>query len=128
MDALMFDYYLNKKQLKKAIEMYKKFSQMKFLKDYYLLDMGLINLAMGELNKALTFSEQMQDPAIHRYARGYAYPRSFYLKGLIYEAMDNDSLAIENYQALLELWKDADEEIPERRDTIKRLAALKQGS
>ena len=28
----------------------------------------------------------------------------------------------------LELWKDADEEIPEHRDTIKRLATLKQGS
>ena len=37
-------------------------------------------------------------------------------------------IAIENYEALLKLWKDADEEIPERRDTIKRLAALKRGS
>ena len=33
---------------------------------------------------------------------------------------------IENYEALLDLWKDADEEIPERSDTVKRLAALKQ--
>ena len=42
--------------------------------------------------------------------------------------MGMQELAIENYEALLELWKDADEEIPERRDTIKRLAALKQDS
>jgi len=42
--------------------------------------------------------------------------------------MGKTAFAIENYEALLDLWKDADEEIPERRDTIKRLAALKQGS
>ncbi len=42
--------------------------------------------------------------------------------------MGMPELAIENYEALLELWKDADEEIPERRDAIKRLAALKKGS
>ncbi len=42
--------------------------------------------------------------------------------------MGEPELAIENYKALLKLWKDADEEIPERRDTIKRLAALKQES
>ena len=56
------------------------------------------------------------------------YPRSFYIRGKAYEEMGKPELAIENYEALLELWKDADEEIPERRDTIKRLAALKQGS
>ena len=42
--------------------------------------------------------------------------------------MGKSSLAIENYEALLELWKDADEEIPERKDTIKRLAALRKES
>ena len=56
------------------------------------------------------------------------YPRAFYIKGKAYEQMGKPDLAIENYEALLKLWKDADEEIPERRDTIKRLAALKQGS
>ena len=57
-----------------------------------------------------------------------SYPVAFYIKGKAYEELGKPELAIENYEALLELWKDADEEIPERRDTIKRLAALKQGS
>ena len=56
------------------------------------------------------------------------YPRAFYIRGKAYEEMGKPELAIENYEALLELWKNADEEIPERRDTIKRLAALKQES
>ena len=60
--------------------------------------------------------------------RSSNYPRAFYIRGKAYEEMGNLELAIENYEALLDLWKDADEEIPERRDTIKRLAALKQGS
>ena len=56
------------------------------------------------------------------------YPSAFYIKGKAYEEMGKSELAIENYEALLDLWKDADEEIPERQDTIKRLAALKQES
>ena len=42
--------------------------------------------------------------------------------------MGEASLAFENYEALFELWKNADEGVPVRRDTIKRLAALKQES
>ncbi|MCH8299272.1 MAG: tetratricopeptide repeat protein [Candidatus Marinimicrobia bacterium] len=61
-------------------------------------------------------------------SRYHNYPRAYYIRGKAYEEMGKPELAIENYEALLELWKDADEEIPERRDTIKRLAALKQGS
>jgi len=61
-------------------------------------------------------------------SRAYNYPRAYYIRGKAYEEMGKPELAIENYEALLELWKDADEEIPERKDTIKRLAALKQGS
>ena len=61
-------------------------------------------------------------------ARKYSYPRAYYIRGKAFEEMGKPELAIENYEALLDLWKDADEEIPERRDTIKRLAALKQKS
>ena len=60
--------------------------------------------------------------------RFHDYPRAFYYRGKAYEETGKPELAIENYEALLDLWKDADEEIPERRDAIKRLAALKQGS
>ena len=70
----------------------------------------------------------MQAPDLIKRFRFFNYPLAFYVRGMVYEELDKPELAIENYEALLELWKDADEEIPERRDTIKRLAALKQGS
>ena len=41
------------------------------------------------------------------------------------KAMGAGQRAIDKYENFLDLWKNADEEIPERRDTIKRLAALK---
>ena len=56
------------------------------------------------------------------------YPRSFYIRGKAYEELGKPQLAIENYEALLDLWKDADKEIPERRDAIKRLTTLKKSS
>ena len=53
---------------------------------------------------------------------------AYFLMGYLYEQMDERDFAIESYEAVLDLTEDADGEIPERRDTIKRLAALKQES
>jgi len=61
-------------------------------------------------------------------SRYHSYPRAYYIKGKAYEEMGNSELALENYEALLELWKDSDEGIPEKIDTIRRLAALRKGS
>ena len=79
--------------------------------------------------KVILTADEMQTFYIYFIdSRQYNYPRGFYIRGKAYEELDKLELAIENYEALLDLWKDADGEIPERRDTIKRLAALKQGS
>ena len=79
-------------------------------------------------NVILTADEMQASFLYFLDSRHYDYPRAFYIRGKAYEEMGKPELAIENYEALLELWKDADEEIPERRDTIKRLTALKRGS
>ena len=52
------------------------------------------------------------------------YPKSFHLLGKIYERMGETRLALENYKALLNLWKDADENLPELIDAKQRLSAL----
>jgi len=79
-------------------------------------------LTANDMQATFLFGDILIDSRYHNY------PRAFYIRGKAYEEMGKPVLAIENYEALLELWKDADEEIPERRDTIKRLAALKQES
>ena len=51
--------------------------------------------------------------------------RSYYLAGTIYEATGDTKKAAQNYQAFLNLWKDADRDIPELRDAEQRLSALR---
>lgn len=57
--------------------------------------------------------------------RAVFYPKSFYLLGKIYMKQGKKKLAIENYEKFLELWKEADEDLPDLIDAKKRLAALK---
>ena len=86
----------------------------------------------GDWEELISTTNEMQSIFVQRSgfrnSRHRDYPRAFYYRGIAYEEMGKPELAIENYEALLELWKDADEEIPERMDTIRRLAALKQES
>ncbi len=53
------------------------------------------------------------------------YPRGFYLLGKIYEKKGDQKLAIENYEKFLDLWKDADEDLPDLIDAKERLAKLR---
>ena len=55
-------------------------------------------------------------------------PLGYYWQGRIYEEQGKTKEAITSYESLMELWKDGDERIPKRRDTIKRLNGLKKTS
>ena len=81
-----------------------------------------------DFEKALKFADHMQSPTIKIWAYPFSYPRGYYVRGLAYEKMGDYARAKENYEALLDLWKQADENIPELIDTKKRLANLKQTS
>ena len=52
-------------------------------------------------------------------------PKSYHLLGKVYEKKGDKKRAIESYQTLLILWKDADRDIPEFVDAKARLARLK---
>ena len=53
------------------------------------------------------------------------YPKSFYLLVRIYESKGKKKLAMQNYEKLLELWKEADEDLPELIDAKARLERLR---
>ena len=57
--------------------------------------------------------------------RATVYPRGFYLLGRIYENKQDQKAAVENYEKFLDLWKDADRDLPELIDAKSRLARIK---
>jgi len=68
------------------------------------------------------------DKPITEEIRAAIYPRSFNLLGKIYEKKGDTQLAIQNYEKFLDLWKNADEDLPDLIDAKKRLAKLKEMS
>ncbi len=60
--------------------------------------------------------------------RAEFYPKSFYLLGKIYEKKGDRELATQNYEKFLDLWKDADKDLPDLMDAKERLAKLKEMS
>jgi len=49
---------------------------------------------------------------------------SFLLLGKIYEKKGDTQLAIENYEKFLDLWKNADEDLPDLIEAKERLSHL----
>lgn len=130
-NILKIELYRLQGKFREAIIEYEKLGQIGYL---YNLDLKA-NLYgdLGDWENVILTANEMQNSFllwgnILADFRHNNYPSAFYIKGKAYEEMGKSELAIENYEALLDLWKDADEEIPERQDTIKRLAALKQES
>ena len=58
--------------------------------------------------------------------RALYFPRSFYLLGKIYEQTGDRNLALKYYTKFLEMWKNADEDLPELIDAQKRLDSLQK--
>jgi serine/threonine protein kinase/tetratricopeptide (TPR) repeat protein len=72
--------------------------------------------ALETVNKLLAFKEL---PSAGEYAR------TLFLLGKIYEKKGEKSLAMENYEKFLTIWKDADKDLPDYVDVKSRLAKLK---
>jgi serine/threonine protein kinase/Tfp pilus assembly protein PilF len=79
----------------------------------------------GELEKALETYERIVSLTVGRLHWGYEFAKSFYMLGKIYEQKGWEGKAIEHYEKFLDLWKDADEGLPELENAKKRLASLK---
>ncbi len=80
----------------------------------------------GQFNKALESLIKMQNIYDGVWIRGIYYPKSFYLMGKIYEKKGDRNLAIKNYEKFFNLWKEADQDLPDLIDAKARYAKIKE--
>ncbi len=91
-----------------------------FIKDVFARaykQKGDLDKAIDEYERLLTF-----DPASK--VRFLIHPKFHYRVAKLYEKKDWKGKAIEQYKKFLEIWKDADEDLPELIDATKRLNNL----
>jgi len=79
----------------------------------------------GNLERAIEEYERIISLTTGRLYHGGIYAKSFYMLSKIYEEKGWKGKAIEHYEKFLDLWKDADEGLPEVEDAKERVAGLK---
>ena len=99
----------------------------------YNIELAKSYFAAGKLDEAINSAVKIQETFVNTpsslvNARGAVYPQSFLLIGKAYEEKGAIQQAIENYELLVELWKNADEDLPDLIDAKARLARLKENS
>ncbi len=124
--SLLFQYHFMQNEFTEAIQVYETIKDVKEVATYYLYQLALIHMRSGNYELALKTTEKMQNPLLNVDPRAFIYPRSFYLRGQIYEAMGNLTLARQSYQKLLSIWRDADENNSIRQDLLNRLIDINQ--
>lgn len=96
------------------------------LKIFVLYPTAECHFDVRQFDRAMVLLSQLQK--FYSNNAGYRalyYPRSFYLLGKIYEKKGDKKLAVENFEKFLNLWKDADKNLPELIDAKSRLTKLK---
>jgi tetratricopeptide (TPR) repeat protein len=83
-----------------------------------------VYIAKGDLERAAAEYERLIsfDPAVKE--RRIRNPRYRYRLAKVYEEMGRREEAIEQYERFLEIWKDADKDLPEYTDARRRLDRL----
>jgi serine/threonine protein kinase/tetratricopeptide (TPR) repeat protein len=100
-----------------------------FEKIIVLYELAKCQYEKGFFDKAIVSLKKLQSVNDNTWGwRAAYYPKSFYLMGKIYEKKGNTNLALKNYEKFLELWKDADQDLPDLIDAKKRYKALKEKS
>ena len=83
---------------------------------YY--ESGRLDSAIAEYERKINFDAQSDN-------RRLIHPKYRYLLAKLYEEKGDAAKTIENYEKFLELWKDADPDLPELEDAKKRLDTLR---
>jgi tetratricopeptide (TPR) repeat protein len=83
-------------------------------------------LKTGETDNAILEYERIMDPDPNKRGRSFIRPLWHYELAKLYEAKGFNNKAIAEYEKFLDLWKDADDNLPEPHDARKRLSKLKR--
>ena len=115
--------YYNAGDWRNAVNEYKRFGHIDIdpLSRYELAE---CYMELGEWQKAVEETIVTRE-MYSGFGWWITYPKTFYLMGKIYEKKGDISQAADNYKKFLELWKDADGDLPDRIDAKKRLTGLK---
>jgi serine/threonine protein kinase/Tfp pilus assembly protein PilF len=79
---------------------------------------GELDKAIAEYQRLITFDPDSEDLR-------FIHPRHHYRLATLYDQKGQSGKAIKQYERFLEIWKDADEDLPELIDARKRLKRLK---
>ena len=100
-----------------------------FVHMWALYSQAECHLRAGDLEVAVNALEKLQGLFDYRYdVRAVYYPKSFYLIGKIREKQGMPQRAVKNYEKFLELWNDADKDLPNLLDAKARLAESQRTS
>jgi serine/threonine protein kinase len=91
----------------------------------YFEALALAYYRSGDLERAQEEYKKISEMTLGRVSGKDIYAKSFYMLGKIAEQRGWPGKAIEHYEKFLELWKDADPDIPEIEDAKIRLETLK---
>ncbi len=83
-----------------------------------------IHIKNEEIDKAIIEYEQLINHDPNKRGRFLVYPKYHYRLAMLYEVKGLKQKAIQQYTKFLEIWKNADEDLPEKIDAQKRLANL----
>jgi len=91
---------------------------------YYFLSLSYFN--NGEMAKAQQQFEKTVNLTTGRLQWGDLYAKSFYWLGRIFQKKGKIEEALDNYEQFLNLWKEADPDIPEIKDAQGQLSLLRK--
>jgi hypothetical protein len=122
--AIQINYHIAKKDYNSALGEFDNMDDKGDFKYRYSYYAALIYIELKDYSKVTDLINDMRKPLISTDVRSFIYPRSFYLEGLVNEATGNSELAKQNYQTLLDIWRDGDKEAPDYQNVLQRYNSL----
>lgn len=115
---LLGEFWLSRGLHQRALENFNKAASIPILdRAFFINALGEAHYKIGEWDTAV---EQFE--AVLKTNPNYA--QTHYLLGLLYEKQSTDKKSRQHFQKFIEVWEDADEDLPQLTDAKKRLEEL----
>tara|TARA_Y100001934_G_scaffold19682_1_gene22682 strand:+ start:577 stop:3204 length:2628 start_codon:yes stop_codon:yes gene_type:complete len=122
--VLLFEKLAIQGKDEEALDLFDTLPIKEFSMEWVYYTAAKICIDKGEFKRALQYADNMQAPTRENWSYDIIFPRGHYIRGLTYESMGDVEKAKKSYNALLDLWKNADKTNPELIDTKNRLKNL----